>query len=69
MLRAYIRQDDRLIATDVDAAAPQAMAGTAVWYNLTDPTKAEDDFVEKCLGIDIPTRRRDGRHRTERPPL
>lgn len=28
----------------------------AVWYNLTDPTKAEDQFVESCLGIDIPTR-------------
>jgi magnesium transporter len=56
MLRAYIRQDERLVATDVDAAAPAAFAGTAVWYNLTDPTKAEDDFVESCLGIDIPTR-------------
>ena len=56
MLRAYVRQDNRLIASDVDATAPEAMAGTAVWYNLTDPTKAEDDFVEQCLGIDIPTR-------------
>jgi len=56
MLRAYIRQDDRLVATDVDAEAPAPLAGGAVWYNLTDPTKAEDNFVESCLGIDIPTR-------------
>ena len=56
MLRAYIRQDDRLIASDVDVAAAEPLAGSAVWYNLTDPTKAEDDFVESCLGIDIPTR-------------
>jgi magnesium transporter len=56
MLRAYIRQDDRLVATDIDAAAAEPFAGAAVWYNLTDPTKAEDDFVESCLGIDIPTR-------------
>ena len=56
MLRAYIRQDDRLVASDIDATAPASLAGSAVWYNLTDPTKAEDDFVESCLGIDIPTR-------------
>ena len=56
MLRAYIRQDDRLVASDVDAEAPAPFAGGAVWYNLTDPTKAEDNFVESCLGIDIPTR-------------
>jgi magnesium transporter len=56
MLRAYIRQDERLVAMDVDAAEPPTFAGSAVWYNLTDPTKAEDDFVESCLGIDIPTR-------------
>ena len=56
MLRAYLRQDDRLVATDIDASADTPFAGGAVWYNLTDPTKAEDDFVESCLGISIPTR-------------
>lgn len=56
MLRAYVREDDRLVPSDIDATAPASMAGGAVWYNLTDPTKAEDDFVEQCLGIDIPTR-------------
>ena len=56
MLRAYIRKDDRLVATDVDVAAPDLMGGEAVWFSLTDPTKAEDAFVERHLGIDIPTR-------------
>jgi magnesium transporter len=58
MLRAYIRQDDRLVASDIDidAVTETPLAGQAVWYSLTDPTKAEDDFVESCLGIDIPTR-------------
>ena len=69
MLRAYIRKDDRLVATDVDAAAAEPLAGAAVWYNLTDPTKAEDDFVESCLGIDIPTRAEMDDIEPSRPPL
>ena len=56
MLRAYLRQDERLVPTDIDANAETPIAEKAVWYNLTNPTKAEDDFVESCLGIDIPTR-------------
>src|SRR3954469_17489999 len=56
MLRAYIRQGDRLIASDLDVSGVEPLADAAIWYNLTDPTKAEDDFVESCLGIDIPTR-------------
>ena len=55
MLRAYLRQDDRLVATDVDATNVTPLPA-AIWYNLTDPTKEEDKFVESCLGIDIPTR-------------
>jgi magnesium transporter len=56
MLRAYLRQDNRLVPTDIDTSAGAPNAGAAVWYNLTDPTKEEDQFVESCLGIDIPTR-------------
>ncbi len=56
MLRAYIREDDRLVATDLDVTSVPPEAERAVWYNLTNPTKAEDQFVESCLGIDIPTR-------------
>jgi magnesium transporter len=56
MLRAYVRQDDRLVASDLDVTSVPPEAERAVWYNLTNPTKAEDQFVESCLGIDIPTR-------------
>ncbi len=56
MLRAYIREGDRLVPTDFDATSETNLSG-AVWYSLTDPTREEDKFVESCLGIDIPTRR------------
>ena len=56
MLRAYIREGDRLVPTDFDPAAGTELTG-AVWYSLTDPSRDEDKFVEACLGIDIPTRR------------
>ena len=56
MLRAYIRQGDRLVPTDFDPASGTELPG-AVWYSLTDPTREEDQFVESCLGIDLPTRR------------
>jgi len=63
MLRAYIREGDRLVPTDLDAAieitqpANEVGPAPAVWYSLVDPTREEDKFVESCLGIDIPTRR------------
>ena len=56
MLRAYYREGDRLVAADLDVAAAPATSGNAIWYSLADPTKAEDQFVESSLGIDIPTR-------------
>lgn len=56
MLRAYIREGDRLVPTDFDPASEAKLSGAA-WYSLTDPTREEDKFVESCLGIDIPTRR------------
>jgi magnesium transporter len=56
MLRAYIREGDRLVATDFDPDAPVELP-EAVWYSLIDPSREEDKFVEACLGIDIPTRR------------
>jgi magnesium transporter len=63
MLRAYIREGDRLVPTDLDAAGvmeqatSEASLAPAVWYSLVDPNRDEDKFVEACLGIDIPTRR------------
>lgn len=56
MLRAYIREGDRLVPTDFDPTSTTPLVD-AVWYSLTDPTREEDKFVESCLGIDIPTRR------------
>ena len=56
MLRAYIREGDRLVPTDFDPNAITPLPD-AVWYSLTDPSREEDKFVEACLGIDIPTRR------------
>lgn len=56
MLRAYLRQDDRLVAVDIDVGAETPHAALAVWYSLSNPTREEDQFVESCLGIDIPTR-------------
>src|SRR5262245_42846820 len=56
MLRAYVRQGDRLVPTDFDPASGVEL-GEAVWYSLTDPTREEDKFVDACLGIAIPPRR------------
>jgi magnesium transporter len=56
MLKAYVRQADRLLPVDVDLSAETESAGAAVWYDLVAPTSAEDKFVEACLGIEIPTR-------------
>ena len=56
MLRAFVRKEDRLVAGDLDATAIPPDAERAVWYSLVNPTKAEGEFVEARLGIDIPTR-------------
>jgi magnesium transporter len=56
MLRAFVRKEDRLVAGDLDVTAVPPDAERAIWYSLTNPTRAEDQFVEACLGIDIPTR-------------
>lgn len=56
MLRAYIREGERLVSTEVDVLTETTGLDSAVWYSLTDPTRPEDKFVETCLGIDIPTR-------------
>lgn len=53
MLRIYTHVADRLslrATTSTEALSP------AVWYDLTNPTPAEDAEVEALLGVDIPTR-------------
>jgi magnesium transporter len=57
MIKAYIKDGDRLVAVDVDLDAPDGgAAANAIWYSMATPSKAEDAFVERCLGIDVPTR-------------
>ncbi len=57
MLRVYVREGDRLVATDFTAATTTDRLADAIWFSLVDPTPEEDKFVEACLGIDIPSRR------------
>jgi magnesium transporter len=58
MLRVYRRQDDRLVPTDLDVTphSPPAKAADALWLDLINPTRHEDQFAEHLLGISIPTR-------------
>ena len=58
MLRVYRRQDDRLVPTDLDVTPHSlpAQATDALWLDLINPTRHEDQFAEHLLGISIPTR-------------
>ena len=52
MLRVYGPNCDGSL---VDAAHQQIPAH-ATWIDLEEPTKAEEQLVEKCLGLNVPTR-------------
>ncbi|MEQ1770663.1 MAG: magnesium transporter CorA family protein [Devosia sp.] len=56
MLKAYVKKGETLASLVIDPAVEPPAAGTAVWYDLIEPTAAEDTFVEGCLGVSIPTR-------------
>lgn len=63
MLALYSIEDGRLtpcLAEDgKPAAAPDpVLLARAVWVDLNDPTEDEELFVERQLGVDIPTRQR-----------
>ena len=51
MLTSYDSNGSGLTRTD----APQAIGSSTVWLDLLNPTKEEDEFVERHLGISIPT--------------
>jgi magnesium transporter len=51
MLTSYDKNGSGLTRTD----APQAIGPATVWIDLLNPTKEEDVFVERNLGISIPT--------------
>lgn len=60
MLRIYSHHKDRLVPIDtpIDSAGQMAKAigGEAAWYDLINPTGEEDHFVERQMGLSIPTR-------------
>jgi magnesium transporter len=58
MLRVYRLQDDHLIPTEVEVSADTACTAAtgAVWLDLITPTRLEAQYVNKFLGIAVPTR-------------
>ena len=58
MLYIYRRQDDRLAPTDVQGTAHLLSPGAqaAVWLDLINPSREEDHFIERLLGVSIPTK-------------
>src|SRR5262245_45974892 len=58
MLRIYRHQDNRLVPSQVDLATQdrQPEATGAVWVDLINPTRQEDQFAEQLVGVSIPTR-------------
>src|SRR5215470_8976489 len=58
MLCVYRRQDDRLTPADMQVTAHSlpAEAGGALWIDLLNPSREEDHFIERLLGVSIPTR-------------
>ena len=57
MLRAYRREDCRLVPTELDLTSHStpADAAGALWLDLITPTREEVHFAEHLLGISIPT--------------
>ena len=49
MLQMYACRDGQLAPASADDAG-------AIWYDLLNPTLEEDKFVEKRLGVSIPTK-------------
>ncbi len=59
MLRIYVREQDSLAPHDVDVRADFAAplpSGAIVWVDLHNPTPEEDRYIERFVGVSIPTR-------------
>src|SRR5262249_24075469 len=58
MLCVYRRQDDRLTPADMQVTAHSlpTEAGGALWIDLLNPSREEDHFIERLLGVSIPTK-------------
>src|SRR5688572_2904113 len=55
MMQFYAMRNGGLEPVET-ANAPAEIFGKAMWIDLNDPTAEEEAFVEKGLGLDIPTR-------------
>ena len=59
MLRIYVRINDHLEPHDLvvtpDLSAPLP-GGPILWVDLLNPTPDEDRYVERFVGVSIPTR-------------
>jgi magnesium transporter len=55
MLRAYYLEDGQLRAVDLTGPELELPERT-VWLDLYQPSAAEEDAVERALGIEVPTR-------------
>jgi len=53
MLRTYGPGCD---GTTIDAAHDQRIPDGATWIDLEEPTRDEDKLVERCVGVQVPTR-------------
>jgi magnesium transporter len=59
MLRIYTRENECLVPVDLTVTAdsePTPPTGSILWIDLLHPTPEEDRFVEKIVGVSIPTR-------------
>ena len=58
MLSVYRRQDDHLVPAEmqVTAQSVSAEAAGALWIDLINPSRSEDQFIERLLGVSIPTK-------------
>ncbi|ATU94613.1 magnesium transporter CorA family protein [Phyllobacterium zundukense] len=58
MLSIYTQENDRILSSAINTEGevlPACQLG-AVWYDLYNPTRNEDNYVEQCLSLSIPTR-------------
>jgi magnesium transporter len=56
MLRIYATTGATLTRVNTDDLTDPTGLDQAIWYDLINPTRDEEQLVEKCLGILVPTR-------------
>ncbi|MDB5614489.1 MAG: CorA, partial [Devosia sp.] len=56
MLRIYTTSGTHLNCSITDGLSDRTGFENAIWYDLINPTREEEHFVESCLGILVPTR-------------